>query len=109
MPAFVIVEPPALMPAVVKNAPFESVTPVDPIVVPEPAVPKVAEVKTGVRLIPIVTLPFSPESSTATYRPNVGDPRRMSTATSSTAPSTTRTSFPCACSPRWKWSPRSTP
>lgn len=67
MPAFVIVEPPALMPAVVKNAPFESVTPVDPIVVPEPAVPKVAEVaevKTGVRLIPIVTLPFSPESST---------------------------------------------
>lgn len=64
VPAFVIVEPPALMPAVVKNAPFESVTPVDPIVVPEPAVPKVAEVKTGVRLIPIVTLPFSPESST---------------------------------------------
>src|ERR1043166_292459 len=31
---------------------------------------------------------FSADSSTATQRPNVGEPRRMSTATSSTAPRT---------------------
>ena len=41
--------------------------------------------------------------------PNVGDPLRMSTATSHTAPRMTRTSFACECSPACQWSPRRTP
>ena len=48
---------------------------------------------------------FSPERTKPTHLPNVGEPRRMSTATSNISPSTARTSLPwglrsCACSPR---------
>ena len=39
----------------------------------------------------------------------VGEPRRMSTATSKMAPRTTRTSLPWACGSIWKCRPRRTP
>ena len=47
-------------------------------------------------------------SSTASHSPNVGEPRRRSTTTSSTRPRATRTSLPwpgCV----WKWMPRRVP
>ena len=43
---------------------------------------------------------FSALSSTLTHLPNVGDERRMSTATSNTVPTIARTSLPCGC-PIW--------
>jgi len=48
-------------------------------------------------------------SSTATCCPKVGLPRRMSTAMSSTVPSTTRTSLLWLKLPFWKCRPRTTP
>lgn len=45
---------------------------------------------------------FSPESSTATCCPYVGDPARMSTATSMTLPDITLTSFDYANGGFWK-------
>ena len=50
----------------------------------------------------------SAEASTATCRPSVGDPGRMSTATMKARPATTRISLPCGGS-HWKCSPRTTP
>jgi len=46
------------------------------------------------------------ESRSPTQRPKVGEPRRMSTATSKISPRTARTSLPCGRR-SWAWSPRS--
>ena len=52
--------------------------------------------------------PPTSSSSTPSHSPNVGEPRRRSTTTSSTRPRATRTSLPCpGCV--WKWMPRSVP
>jgi hypothetical protein len=40
---------------------------------------------------------FSADSTKPADLPKVGEPRRMSTATSKMAPSITRMSLPCAC------------
>ena len=53
--------------------------------------------------------PFSAESSTATCCPKVGEPARMSTATSRMRPRTTRTSLSWAKGWLWKCRPRSVP
>src|ERR671914_168879 len=50
----------------------------------------------------------SSSSSNASHSPNVGDPRRRSTATSSTRPRATRTSLPWP-GEVWKWIPRTVP
>ena len=52
---------------------------------------------------------LSAERRTATCLPKVGEPLRMSTATSQTAPRRTRTSLAWAWGPACQWRPRTTP
>src|SRR5580700_7044715 len=52
---------------------------------------------------------FSADNSTATWRPKVGDERRISTATSRIRPRAQRTNLSCANGGVWKCSPRNVP